>query len=157
MKDSFRAVKSYTLLLILGLLTSQVVAAQQVSVDHWHKFDEFYGVNWESAMAHLDGFALGLNNNPSEVGAIIIYGGQHRRRGEASAWSACVKDYLVNRRGISADKLVMVDGGYRQSPTVELWGTADRRYIPTPSQQLRPKDVRFTKGQVGRWRRMCNN
>ena len=143
--------------MILGLLACQVVAAHRVFVDYSHKVDEFSGVNWESAMAHLDNFALSLNDNPNEVGVIIVYGGQHRRRGEASAWSACIRDYLVNRRGISADRLVIVDGGYRQSPTVELWGAADRRYVPKPSQQLRSKDVRFMKGQIGHWRRMCNN
>src|SRR6266850_1591255 len=40
------------------------VDAQERVVDYSNKFDEFSGSNWESAMAHLDAFALDMQNNP---------------------------------------------------------------------------------------------
>jgi hypothetical protein len=108
-------------------------------------------------MAHLDGFAISLNDNPNQLGFIIVYGGNQRLRGEAKAWSACVKDYLVKRRSITSDRLIILDGGYRRSLTVELWETTDRKDVPTPSQQIPRKDVKFKKGKIGHWRRMCNS
>jgi hypothetical protein len=156
MKKSFPLIKSFALSIALGLLAFHLGAAQQVFVDYSHRFDEFYGANWESTMAHLDNFAISLNDNSNQLGVIIVYGGNQRLRGEAKAWSACVKDYLVNRRSVSASRLIMIDGGYRKELTVELWGTADRRYAPAPSQQIPLKDVKFKKGKIGRWRRMCN-
>lgn len=107
-------------------------------------------------MAHLDGFAISLNDNPNQLGVIIVYGGNQRLRGEAKAWSACVNDYLVKRRNMSSDRLIILDGGYRKSLTVELWETTDRKDVPTPSQQIARKDVKLKKGKIGHWRRMCN-
>jgi hypothetical protein len=128
---------------------------QQVAVDYNHKFDEFNGANWENAMSRLDNFALEMGNDSNEIGVVIVYGGSHGRRGEAKAWSACVKEYLTNRRGIPASRLIMMDGGYRRSLTVELWGTADRKYVPNPTAQIEIKNVRFSKGKIGHWRKMC--
>ncbi|MGI9068961.1 MAG: hypothetical protein ACR2HX_21475 [Pyrinomonadaceae bacterium] len=124
------------------------VEAQQVVVDYNSKFDEFSGSGWESAMARLDHFAIDLRNNPHMIGVLIVYGGKRSRRGEARAWSACLKDYLVGRRGIEANRIVMVDGGYREDLTVELWETADRKHIPKPQPGVKSKDVRFRKGKA---------
>jgi hypothetical protein len=157
MKKSFPLIKSFALSIALALLAFHVGAAQPVFVDDSHKFDEFYGPNWESAMAHLDGFTISLNDNPNQLGVIIVYGGNQRLRGEAKAWSACVKDYLVKRRSITSDRLIILDGGYRKSLTIELWETTDRKDVPTPSQQIARKDVKFKNGKIGHWRRMCNS
>ena len=121
--------------------------AQQVIGDSSRKFDEFYGSNWESAMARLDQFALNMQNSPNMIGVLIVYGGQRRQRGEARAWRACLKSYLVSRRGIERNRIVMINGGYREDLTVELWET-DRRRIPNPQPHVKPIDVRFKKGKV---------
>jgi hypothetical protein len=156
MKLGLQPIRSFVLKTVATLLVFQVAAAQQPSGDQARKFDEFNSANWENAMAHLDGFALTLNNNPNELGVLIIYGGQNHPRGESKAWSACVKDYLVNRRSINGGRLIMKDGGYRKSLTVELWGIADRKYVPTPSPEISPKHVKFRNGRIRYWRRMCN-
>ena len=133
---------------VIALCMSSIVEAQQVIVDYSSKFDEFYGSGWESAMGRLDNFALDLRNNPRMIGVLIVYGGKRSRRGEARAWSACLKGYLISRRGIEASRIVMVNGGYRDDLTVELWETTDRKHIPNPEPQVKPKDVRFKKGKV---------
>jgi hypothetical protein len=133
------------LVLCVGVLgASRRVEAEQTAV----KFDEFHGSGWESAASHLDGFALNLQNNPQMTGVLIVYGAQLSKRGEARAWSACLKSYLISRRGIEPDRIVMIDGGYRKDLTVELWATADKKDMPTPEPQVKRKDVRFKKGKV---------
>jgi hypothetical protein len=129
---------------VLGV--GRMVKAQHI--DDMRKFDEFYGSNWESAMARLDDFALEMRNNPQTIGVLIVYGAQRSRRGEARAWRDCLKNYLVSRRGIESNRIAMINGGYREDLTVELWETGDRKHIPNPQPQVKPKDVRFTKGKV---------
>lgn len=104
-------------------------------------------------MAHLDNFALDLQNNPNSIGVLIIYGGQHSRRGERRAWSDCIRRYLVNRRGTDANRIVLIDGGYREQLTVEVWETADKRHLPKPEPHVKPRDVKFKKGRV---KSLCN-
>ncbi|HMH43103.1 MAG TPA: hypothetical protein VK557_06445 [Pyrinomonadaceae bacterium] len=128
---------SRTIIFCLGLLliaTGPFVRTRAGDV-YTRKFDEFSGANWEDAMARLANFALSLNNEPAAIGIIFVYGGQDRRRLEPDAWSACIKDYLVARRGIEATRLAVVLGGYRKNLTVELWEGADKNKIPNQKQQ----------------------
>lgn len=129
------------------VVVSNAGDAQQICILHSRKLDEFYGSNWESAMARLDNLALDMQDNPTEIGVIIVYGGQHGRRGEAQAWGACVKGYLVGRRGIEANRIVMINGGYREELTVELWET-DKDHIPNAEPHIKPKDVKFRRGKI---------
>jgi hypothetical protein len=131
---------------VLG--ANRMAPAQEIASENPSKFDEFHFSNWESAMSHLDGFALNLQNNPQMNGVVIVYGAQLSRRGEARAWSACLKSYLISRRGIEPDRVVMINGGYRKDLTVELWVTADKKHLPNPEPHVKPKDVRFKKGKV---------
>ena len=147
MKRNLQIIRILVLCLsVLGV--NCMVDAQERVVDYSNKFDEFSGSNWESAMAHLDQFALEMQNNSHMIGVLIVYGGQRRRRGEAQAWSGCLKSYLVSRRGLERNRIVMINGGYREDLTVELWETVDRKHIPDPKPQVKPKDVRFKKGKV---------
>lgn len=148
-----RTIKALTATLILVALMSHVVtAADQRS----RKIDELHGLDWEGAMARLDNFALELNNIPNSIGVIIVYGGQRGRRGEAQAWGKCLTDYIVSRRGINADRIVLVNGGYRESIIVEIWQSVSKEFIPKPAPTVDPKNVKFRKGKIKRWRSLCN-
>lgn len=121
-----------------------------------NKIDEFSGSNWESAMAHLDSFAVNLQNDPAAVGVVFVYGGQGRRRFERDAWSACIKDYLVKRRSIDTSRLVFVLAGYRENLTVELWQSPDKNHVPKPMATIKPRDVKFTGRAIRKWKSLCN-
>ncbi len=154
MMRNMNKAKASILVLSLGLLICDVGFA---SPDRYaRKIDEFYGTDWEAAMARLDNFDIVLKNEPSSIGVFIVYGGQRRRRGEARAWGKCLKDYMVNRRGINADSIVVLDGGYRDSLTVELWQSVSKEYIPTPAPTVDQKDVKFRRGKTKNWRGLCN-
>ena len=152
MKRNVLTIKAIVLCLSF-LAVINVIEAQQP--DCCRKLDEFYGSNWESAMARLDNLALALQNEPVTFGVLMVYGGRRSRRGEVQAWSACLKDYLVNRRGINADRLVIMNGGYRETLTVGLWVMVDKKVLPTPEPHVKPRDVRF-RGRISKWRRLCN-
>lgn len=153
MTKPIRTIACCFLLLVLDGALEVGSAADVV----FRKFDEFHGANWEDAMARLDNLALDLRNNPSAVGVIIVYGGQDRRRGEARAWSSCIKDYLEKRRGIEAGRIMMVQGGYMQRLTVELWEGPDKTNIPKPTPEIKPREVRFKGRPIKQWRSLCSS
>ena len=157
MKENFQTIKTLLIGMALILALSSAAKAQR-GTEGTRLFDSFGGANWEDSMARLDSFAIQLQNEPNATGAIIVYGGQGRRRGEPEAWSNCIRDYLINRRGISANRIVMINGGYRNSLTAETWltlSTGDKPTV-TPSPTIKDKDVRFSKGKIKRWRSLCN-
>lgn len=119
-------------------------------------FDSFSGSKWEDAMARMDNYAIALQNEPTSVGVIVVYGGQYGRRGEPQAWGKCLKDYMINRRGISADRIVLLNGGYRESLTAEMWLAVSKEYVPTLSPTVDAKKVKYRKGKVKNWRSLCN-
>jgi hypothetical protein len=143
--------------LALVLILCSAARAQQ-NMDDTRLFDTFKDSNWEEAMARLDNFAIQLQNEPNATGVVIVYGGQRRRRGEPQAWSNCIKDYLVNRRGLNADRIIVMNGGYRESVTAEMWTTFRKGYNPLikPSPTIKAKDVIYGKGKIKRWRSLCN-
>src|SRR4051812_29725101 len=80
-------------------------------------FDEFGDINCESEMAHLDNFAIALQNAPRTRGEIIFYagnmaGGKLPKRGEAEARVERLRAYLIKRRGIPQASIVVINGGF---------------------------------------------
>src|SRR5258706_15709667 len=93
---AIRTVACCSLVFILG----SVVEMNSSADVGLRKFDEFTRAGWEDAMIRLDNFVLHLRDTPSAVGVIIVYAGQDLRRGEARAWSSCIRDYLKKRRDL---------------------------------------------------------
>ena len=117
------------------------------------KFDEFGDVNCEDEMSRLDNFAIHLQNDPSAKGLMIFYGGQRfrgrlPRRGEAAARSARLKPYLVQRRGLPSDRVILLNGGYAPEWKVELWIVPEGMTMPTPFSTVDATKVKFRKGKA---------
>ena len=111
------------------------------------KLDEFGDVTCEDELARLDRLALEAQKTPNSQVHIIVYAGRRGRRNEALARAARMKFYLVRNRGLPRNRIVTLDGGYRENLTIELWlvSSGDTRPLPTPT--LRPSDV-IIKGRV---------
>jgi hypothetical protein len=131
-------------------------SSAQITSGDSHKFDEFGNLNCEDEMAHLDNFAVQLQSTPGSVGYVIVYGGRSGRRGEARARASRIKAYLVKSRGLDADRVVTIDGGYMESLTTDLWIIPRGVGAPALTPTLQAKDVRFKKGKIKRWEyRQC--
>ena len=52
-----------------------------------------------------------------------------------------MKEYLVNTRGLGAERLVIADGGYREERSAELWLVPWNLSGPAPTPTVDPKDV----------------
>ena len=119
----------------------------------YSKFDEFGDLNCEDEMARLDNFALQLHAEPDKNGVLIIYGGRRFRgrlpkRGEAAARAARLKPYLVQRRGLPPNRVLVINGGYAEEWHVELWIAPQGAGLPTPFVHVPASEIKFRKGKV---------
>ena len=117
------------------------------------KFDEFGDIACEDEMARLDNFAIHLLNDPSAKGLMIFYGGQRFRRrlpkqGEAAARAARLKPYLVQRRGVPSDQVIVLDGGYAREWHVEIWIIPAGAGLVTPNPTVPVNQIKFRKGKA---------
>jgi hypothetical protein len=119
------------------------------------KIDEYPAYNCEDEMAVLDSYAPKIQVLPESKAYVIVYGGQRRRRGEIRMRISRIAHYLTTNRKIPATRIIIVDGGYRQKLTIELWSIGPAASAPRPTPSLRPNEVRFKRGKIQKWEYKC--
>jgi hypothetical protein len=97
------------------------------------KFDEIGEIQRDDEKARLDVFAIELQNSPGAQGYVIAYGSRNKRFGTGQQRGERAKEYLTGTRGIDASRVVIVDGGPRQTGSMELW------IVPPGATPPRPK------------------
>lgn len=142
-----------TLTILLALLSPTLFVRASQLITPIQKFDEFGDVKCEDEMARLDNFAIQLQHSPQAKGVIIFYGGKTFRgrlpkRAEAEARSARLKPYLVGRRGIPANQVIVINGGFAEEWLVQLWVVPPGASIPSPDAYLRVTGIKFRKGKA---------
>jgi len=85
------------------------------------KFDEFPSIAYNDMKARLDNYAIELQNDPTATAYVIVYPGLRGRPGEVPKNTTRIVDYLVNSRGINAQRIVTLVGPPRDALLVELW------------------------------------
>jgi hypothetical protein len=99
-------------------------------------FDRFGDLAFADEKKRLDYFAEQLEKEPGSQAHIIVYGKRGApRAGEAQARADRAKDYLVNKRGIAAERIKTVDGGLRERLKIELWIVPQGALPPPPEEQ----------------------
>jgi hypothetical protein len=83
--------------------------------------DYYPPIRLNDEKARLDNFAIQLQNDPNAKGYVIVYGGAKAKPAEKQGRIKRAYDYLVNTRGLSADRIVTMEGGTRDVTTTELW------------------------------------
>jgi hypothetical protein len=98
-------------------------------------FDSFNKLSWEEEQARLDNLAVALLNEPGLIGQIIIYAGRKSCAGEAQARAMRMKKYLIERRGVEANRVIWRDAGYFEKPYVVFWLARPGYLLPLPSSR----------------------
>ena len=140
-------------LAVLVFLLSPTMFVRGSGLISLRKFDEFGDIKCEDEMARLDNFAIQLQREPPAKGVIIFYGGKTfkgklPRLGDAAARAARLKPYLVNRRGIPAAQVIVIDGGYAAAWSVEIWIIPSGASLPVAQPTIPIKEIRFRKGKA---------
>lgn len=116
------------------------------------KIDEYGNIYWRDERERLDNFAIELENDPTATGYIICYGGRVSYEGEATRRCKRARNYLGNKRHIGGDRIVTVDGGFREELTVELWRMYFGRHPPQSNPTVDPSEVKLIKRRPKRRR-----
>jgi hypothetical protein len=104
-------------------------------------FDQFPSVAFDDDKARLDNLAIELQNTPDSIAYIIIYGGRTSRAGQADRLGQRTKDYLTTERGVDAHRVVIINGGYRDTDFIEIWVCPPGAKTPQPTPTVNPGDV----------------
>jgi hypothetical protein len=141
---------SFSLLLVMIGDSSAAVESR--------KIDEINNYNWEELMLRLDFCAVLLQNEAAASAYIIVYDGRLSMRGEVQGWMNCIKNYMVERRGMDSNRIRIVNGGYRGNKAVELWLVTPADSLPKATPTIKPQEVKFKKGRLKKkdWGSLCN-
>ena len=114
-----------------------IIAPMKKVVIVAREFDECNNCTFDDQKARLDNLAVELQNDPTTRAYIIAYGGRMSPVGQVDKLMTRAREYMVNQRGISASRLSIVNGGYREEDTVELWVVPSGASAPqaTPTVQ----------------------
>ena len=124
-----------------------VVTAPKREVIVAREFDECDNCTFDDQKARLDNLAVELQNDPSTRAYIIAYGGRNSPIAQVEVLMKRARDYVVEQRGIDASRLVIVNGGFREGDSVELWvvpaGAEPPRATPTvQAGEVKPRKKR---------------
>jgi len=111
------------------------------------EFDECNNCTFDDQKARLDNLAVELQNDPSTRGYIVAYGGRMSPIGQVEKLMSRARDYLVTQRGIDASRLVVVNGGFREEDSVELWIVPSGAAAPQPTPTVQAGEVNPGKGR----------
>jgi len=106
------------------------------------KFDEFPSVAFDDDKARLDNLAIELQNTPDAMGYLFVYGGKNSRLGQADRLGARALDYLVNERGLDSRRIVVQNGGFRETDFYEFWVVPQGAEPPQPTSTVSADQVK---------------
>lgn len=106
------------------------------------EFDECNNCTFDDQKARLDNLAVELQNDPSSRAYIIAYGGRMSPLGQVEVLMSRARDYLTAQRGIDASRLVVVNGGFREEDSVELWMVPSGAKPPQATPTVKASDLK---------------
>jgi hypothetical protein len=109
------------------------------------EFDECNNCTFDDQKARLDNLAVELQNDPTTRGYILAYGGRMSPIGQVEKLMSRAREYLVTQRGIDASRLVVVNGGFREEDSVELWIVPSGAAAPQPTPTVQAGEVNPAK------------
>jgi hypothetical protein len=73
---------------------------------------------------------------------VIAYGGRQSLKSAATSLGNRSKKYLVDTRAIEESRIVIVDGGYREALTTELWIVPQGATPPQAHPTVDPSEIK---------------
>lgn len=103
------------------------------------KLAEYSYLKFSEERRRLDEFATALNNEPGAAGYIIVYDLSDARSLSARERGERAKNYLVQKRGLPEERIVVINSGYRDTRSIELFITPAGALPPIATPAPSPK------------------
>ena len=111
-------------LIVFALMVTPACAglsfAQKVPTSA-EKMDEFGDILASDLIARLDNVAIHLQSRSAVKAFLIVYRTRRDLPGLSNRYAQRMKGYLVESRGVAAERIVAVDGGVAGCLTQEIW------------------------------------
>ncbi len=101
--------------------------------------DEFGMVTHGDIKARMDNFMVELQNEPTTMGYIVIYGNRSERNRDVVRRETMIRNYITFRN-FYASRITFVRGGFRENISTELW-LAFNNAAPVPAPTVNEKFV----------------
>lgn len=106
---------------------------KDIIVDYQTRFDEYSNLTFADEKARLDNFVIHVKKESMRA-VIQILGPSKRHREQGLKRAARAKSYLMKQHRIEAERILLVDAGYREAPMTRLslsaiGGVPSRIYI----------------------------
>lgn len=148
--DDKRRGRSFLLslgLLAVVLTTFTSAFPQNTSIEssgYNQKIDEYGGdLDTDDEAARLDQLVALLSKDHNKRGCILSYSSPRVVRGHYLRRIYGIVRYLTEARGIEANRILLIDGGYKESSATELW-LVSAGYAPTPKPSRAPPQINFS-------------
>ena len=92
---------------------------QECCIDFFTNFDQYALLPFQDEKARLDNFVIQMREMMFR-GGIVIYGENPTARMKLLKRAQRAKRYLVQTRGLESQRLLIIDGGYREESITEL-------------------------------------
>jgi hypothetical protein len=104
------------------------------------RLDGYGDLSFELEKEHLAGLARELRRAPDAQGYIIVYGGRCSAESAALERAERAKDWLIDRHEIDASRIVVIDGGYRETLATEIFIAPVDATLPELKGSVQPLD-----------------
>jgi hypothetical protein len=104
------------------------------------RLDGYGDLTFELEKERLAGFARELRRAPDAQGYIIVYGGRCSADSAALERAERAKEWLINRHDIDASRIVVIDGGYRETLSTEIFVAPVDATLPEMKGSVQPLD-----------------
>ena len=110
------------LAIILISAASVVALTPFLNFDEIRMYDSYGKLSWEDEKLRLGALANELKDTDSkDVLYLYFYGGKRSCLGEARKRATKAKNYLISKRAILNERIVLKEGGYREALTMEFY------------------------------------
>lgn len=101
------------------------------------RFFEYGNVRADDERAVLDHFAKQLRMESDQIAYVMVYAGENACIDEARLRMRRIKNYLVKKYAIAADRIILKDGGFRADLSTQLWLLPRTSELPEASHSLK--------------------
>ncbi|HET6892984.1 MAG TPA: hypothetical protein VFH31_17900 [Pyrinomonadaceae bacterium] len=108
-------------------------------------FDTYGDISIDDEEARLDNFAIQVLNDETSTGYILFYAGRSSYEEEGTERLKRAKEYLVRKREMPPERIITIDGGYREDFTIILIVAPSKANPPVAMPSLSPPEIELTK------------
>jgi hypothetical protein len=132
-------------LVVCSLLVSEGAGNLPINLvsqsDVARKSDEYGDLNTDDEAARLDAFAEELRQHSNLRGYLVGYNQPRKLRGSYLRRIYGDQHYLSWARGIEPNRVVVIDGGYRDKYRIELWLVPEGASPPPPAPTISQSQI----------------